>query len=103
MTSLPEPRTAGRAVRSRRTHLIQPPSPRELLRAQAAVLVWFDAWWLDVPGDSDEVDEVISEFLIEDCRRVRGPDGAAHWALVDSAPFDASLPNRALSDSDLPD
>jgi len=84
MTSLPEPRTAGRAVRSRRTHLIQPPSPRELLRAQAAVLVWFDAWWLDVPGDSDEVDEVISEFLIEDCRRVRGPDGAAHWALVDS-------------------
>lgn len=56
---------------------------RSMLRAQAAVLVWFDAWWLKVPGSPAEVDTAVSEFLMQECRRVLGPDGEQHWAISD--------------------
>jgi len=60
-----------------------PETLRVTLRAQAAVVVWFDPAWLYVPGTPDEVDNAVSEFLIQDCRRVKGPDGEPRWSVSD--------------------
>src|SRR4051812_45897255 len=56
---------------------------RLTLRQQAAVVAWFDESSLVVLGSDADVDIAISDFLIEDCRRVLGPDGQQHWALDD--------------------
>jgi hypothetical protein len=58
-------------------------SARKRLRQVTSVLAWFDDWWLDIPGRTDEADLDVSDFLMEDCRRVQGPDGKPHWALTD--------------------
>jgi hypothetical protein len=56
---------------------------RKGLREQAAVLAWFDDSWLELPGTAAEGEVEVSDFLMEECRRVPGPDGEPHWALTD--------------------
>jgi hypothetical protein len=59
---------------------------RRALREATAVLAWFADDWLGVAGVTDpgETDEIVSEFLMDDCVRIPVRGGGYAWALNDA-------------------